>query len=188
MQDDALFLDLFSNQSSLIKRLAGAFREAAREFVEDPAGYLVNAFKDYQASNARRRDRLRLGLAIGLFVYATLFVAMLVLWTLHARHAASATAHTDLTVFHLSAIQPPEAPPAKSDKPDQGGGGGGNHEITPASQGVPPPFVAGRKRICMAARMASSLRPSGKPLMMRTCLTNPSLPISMRARTTPATL
>jgi len=142
MQDDALFLDLFSNQSSLIKRLAGAFREAAREFVEDPAGYLVNAFKDYQASNARRRDRLRLGLAIGLFVYATLFVAMLVLWTLHARDAASANPHTDLTVVHLSAIQPAEAPPAKSDKPDQGGGGGGHHEMAPASQGVPPPFAA----------------------------------------------
>ncbi|HJQ23489.1 MAG TPA: energy transducer TonB [Blastocatellia bacterium] len=140
MQDDALFIDLFSNQSSLIKRLARAFREAAREFVEDPAGYLTNAFKDYQAGNAKRRDRLRLGMAIGLFVYASLFVAMLVLWTLHARHNAAGT-QTDMTIFHLSAIQPTEPTTTKSDKPDQGGGGGGNRELTPASQGVPPPFA-----------------------------------------------
>jgi len=140
MQDDALFIDLFSNQSSLIKRLARAFREAAHEFIEDPAGYLTNAFKDYQAGNAKRRDRLRLGMAIGLFVYATLFVMMLVLWTLHARHNPAGT-QADMTIFHLSAIQPTEPSPAKSDKPDQGGGGGGHNEMTPASQGVPPPFA-----------------------------------------------
>lgn len=140
MQDDALFLGVFSNQSSLIKRLAGAFREAAREFIADPAGYLANAFKDYQAGNARRRDQLRLGLAIGLFVYAALFAAMLVLWTLHARHSAAGT-QKEMTVVHLSAIQPQEASPSKADKPDEGGGGGGDHQLTPASQGVPPPFA-----------------------------------------------
>ncbi|MEN3335283.1 MAG: hypothetical protein V7641_4648 [Blastocatellia bacterium] len=142
MQNEALFLDVFSNQSSLIKRLAGAFREAAREFADNPAAYIRSAFKNSASGNARRRDLLRFGMAISLAVYATLFVAMLVFWTLHARHNADADKNSDLTV-RLFSLQPPEVvlPKSNQDKDAHGGGGGGNHETTPASQGVPPPFA-----------------------------------------------
>lgn len=140
MQDDALFLDLFPKQSSLIQRLAGEAREAARQFMENPAGYLATAFKDHHPGNARHKDLLRFGMAIGLFVYATLFAVMLVAWTLHARHPAGADTSGGLTVYHLLSLQPQEPPPAKIDKDASGGGGGGNHETTPASQGMPPPF------------------------------------------------
>lgn len=142
MTDDALFLDVFSNQSPLIKRLAAEFRAAARDFASDPAGYIAAARKDHRAGHARRRDLLHFGMAIGLFVYATLFAAMLLVWTLHARHNAGADKNPDLTIFHLSALQPTETPLARADidKDETGGGGGGRHELTPASQGVPPPF------------------------------------------------
>jgi hypothetical protein len=133
MQDGALFLDVCSNQSSLIKRLATEFREAAREFIENPAAYIRSAFKNHASGNARRRDLLRFGMAMGLVVYATLFAAMLMVWTLHARHNAGADKNPELTVVHLSAIQPQESPLSKSDKDEQGGGG--NHQTMPASQG-----------------------------------------------------
>lgn len=142
MEDGALFLDVCSNQSSLIKRLAAEFREAAREFTENPAAYIRSAFKNHASGNARRRDLLRLGMAIGLIVYATLFAAMLMIWTLHARHNAGADKNPELTV-RLFSLQPAEVvlPKSNKDKDEHGGGGGGNHEATPASQGVAPPFA-----------------------------------------------
>ena len=142
MQDGALFLDVCSNQSSLIKRLAAEFREAAREFTENPAAYICSAFKDHASGNARRRDLLRFGMTIGLIVYATLFAAMIMVWTRHARHNAGADKNPELTIVHLSAVQPQESVLSKADKDAHGGGGGGNHEATPASQGVAPPFAS----------------------------------------------
>jgi protein TonB len=143
MPKDALFQDVFSNQSSLIKRLVAEFRAAARDFAADPAGYVATAFKDHRAGQARRKDLLRFGMAIGLFVYATLFAAMLLVWTLHARHHNDASKNADLTIFHLSSLQPHETPPVRADrdKDTSGGGGGGHHELTPPSEGVPPPFA-----------------------------------------------
>jgi TonB family protein len=166
MQDEALFLDVCSNQSSLIKRLAGEFREAAREFTENPAAYIRSAFKDHASGNARRRDLLRFGMAIGLVVYATLFAAMIVFWTLHARHNAGADKNPDLTV-HLFSLQPSEVVLSKSnkDKDEHGGGGGGNHEMTLASQGVPPPF----------APEPPLIAPTTKPT-----INTPSLPVMER--------
>ena len=142
MSDDALFLDVFANQSSLIKRLAAEFRAAARDFAADPAGYIKAVFKDQRMGHARRRDLLRFGMAIGLFVYATLFAAMLLVWTLHARRDAGADKNPDLTIVHLRSLQPAETPPTKSDrdKDETGGGGGGRRELTLASQGVVPLF------------------------------------------------
>lgn len=165
MQDDALFLDVFSNHSSLIKRLVGEFREAAREFGEDPAAYLASAFKGHPSGNGRRRDLLRFGLSIGLVVYATLFAAMLIIWTLHARHDAGADKNSGLTVVHLSALQPLESALPKSDKDAHGGGGGGNQAATPASQGVPPPF----------APEPPLIAPTTKPT-----INTPSLPVMER--------
>src|SRR5690242_4533294 len=142
MSDDALFLDVFANQSSLIKRLAAEFRAAARDFATDPAGYIKAVFKDHQTGHARRKDLLRFGMAIGLFVYATLFAAMLLVWTLHARRDAGAGKNPEMIVVPLRSLQPAEAPLAKSDrdKDESGGGGGGRHELTPASQGAVPLF------------------------------------------------
>jgi TonB family protein len=142
MPDDVLFLDVFSNQSPLIKRLAAEFRAAARDFTTDPAGYIAAVFKDHRAGQARRKDLLRFGMAIGLFVYATLFAAMLLVWALHARHNAGADKNRDLTIVHLPALPASDTPLARADrdKDETGGGGGGRHELTLASQGVPPPF------------------------------------------------
>ena len=81
MSDDALFLDLFANQSSLIKRLAAGFCAAARDFAADPAGYITSAFKDHRTGQARRRDLLRFGMA-------TIAYAVLTRAPLHRRCAA----------------------------------------------------------------------------------------------------
>lgn len=164
MQDDALFLDVFSDQSSLIKRLTAEFRAAAREFAQDPVAYVAAAFKDHAAGHARRKDLLRFGMAIGLFVYATLFAAMLLVWTLHARRDASADKSAGLLVYRIPPAQPPETALANSDKDRAatGGGGGGNHELTPASQGAPPPF----------ALETPLIAPTTKPT-----LNTPSLPV-----------
>lgn len=170
MQDEALFLDVCPNQSSLIKRLAGEFREAAREFAENPAAYLRSAFKS-PSSTARRKDLLRLGMAIGLVFYAALFVAILVVWTLNARHRAGADKDPKLTVIHFPVGQPTDPALSKSDKEvSGGGGGGGNHAETPASQGVPPPF---------------DLTPSLIAPTTRPTLNTPSLPVMETLRGDP---
>jgi TonB family protein len=139
MQDDALFIDVFSNQSPLIKRLARACGEAAREFAENPREYIATAFKDHAAGGARRKDLLRFGMALGIAFYALLFAGMLIVWTLHARHGAGADDSVTAPIYRLSSLPPPESQ-VNRDKDQHGGGGGGNHELTPATQGTPPPF------------------------------------------------
>src|SRR5690349_15644524 len=120
----SLFLDVFANQSSLLKRLAAEFRPAARDCATDPAGDTKAVFKDHQPGRARRKDLLRFGVAIGLFVYATLFATTVLVWTLHARRDAGADKNPEMIVVPLRSLQPAEAPLARSDRDKDETGGG----------------------------------------------------------------
>src|SRR5262249_35999795 len=88
----------------------------------------------------RRQALFRLGLAIGLLVYASVFLAIVILWSFGARKPAVPSAGL-VTVFLPpvggTARAPVEGP--KSDKQSAGGGGGGNRSNEQPSLGQPPP-------------------------------------------------
>ena len=78
MQEDALFCGSFSAQPPLVKRLADEFKEATREFRENPKLYITSAIRGDGVSNYRRKSLLKFGLAIAIMLYAIFFAAMLV--------------------------------------------------------------------------------------------------------------
>lgn len=139
MREAVLSLPVFSDQPSLIKRLALEFIEAWRELRANPKQYLASAIRGDAFGGYRRRALFRLGLAIGIVLYATFFGLTLVLWSINARHAADAG--KDKGLF----VGPPQLPLIswlpKSDNEAHGGGGGGHEAETPATQGAPPPFA-----------------------------------------------
>jgi TonB family protein len=164
MQDDALFADVFSNQSSLIKRLAAEFAQAADEFLENPTAYVSSAFKDPSLANPRRRNLLRLGLAIALVFYVALFSTMLLVWVLGTRHRGSSqTGFTVVPLRPLQSLSMPDPPPGKGDTDPHGGGGGGRDEDTPATVGAPPLFEPAPAIIAPTTRLP--LNPPSLPVM-----------------------
>jgi len=155
MRESVLSLPVFSDQPSLIKRLAVEFIEATRELRANPKQYLASAIRGEAFGGYRRRALFRLGLAIGLVFYAILFGVTLAVWSINARHAAAAgsdgglftpTPHPE-RIFWLP----------KSNNEAHGGGGGGHEAQYPASQGAPPPFTS------QPPIMAPTTRPSLQP-------------------------
>ncbi len=140
MQEDVLFCGSFSAQPSLVKRLADQFKEATREFRENPKDYFTSAIKGDGAGSLRRKSLFRLGLAIALVLYAICFAVMLALWAFNAKHAAVANKNREITVVNLPSYKMQDDTMSRSEKEASGGGGGGKNELTPASQGAPPPF------------------------------------------------
>jgi periplasmic protein TonB len=140
MQEKALFADAFMNQPSIISRLVNEFKEASREFREDPKAYIKSAFKGDGIGGHRRKTLLRFGLAMGIVVYAMFFGAILILWSIHAK--AKETPAEDLEVRMINPddfkMQQVEAP--KAERKAGGGGGGGRNTPTPPSKGQLPKF------------------------------------------------
>jgi len=139
MRESVLSLPVFSDQPSLLKRLALEFIEASRELRANPKQYLANAIRGDAFAGYRRRALFRLGLAIGIVVYAIFFGVTLVLWSVNARHAADAG--RDKGLIAGAPYGPLTTWLPKSDREAHGGGGGGREAQTPASQGAPPPFT-----------------------------------------------
>jgi periplasmic protein TonB len=165
MQESLLFSGPCSAQPSLFRRLVDELTEATRQFRENPKAYLASAIKNETPGAHSRKSRFRLGLAVGILLYAVSFGAILVLWEVSARRAVVTDKDQGFVVIHLPSYQPQDSLMKKSDK-DGGGGGGGGREIDlPPSIGVPPPFSP------EAPIMAPTTRPTPHP---------PSLPVIER--------
>lgn len=165
MQEDALFCGSFSARLSLVKRLAGEFQEATREFRENPKQYVTNAIIGDGAGNHRRKSLLKFGLAIAIVVYAIFFAAMLVLWAVNARHTEVAKKNNGITVLNMPYYKLQDDKLPGSDKASHGGGGGGRGEATPASQGAPSLFSLVAPIIAPTTR--ETLNPPALPVAER---------------------
>ncbi len=139
MRDAVLSLPAFSDQPSLIKRLAFEFIEASRELRANPKLYFSTAIRGDASSGYRRKALFRFGLAIGIVLYSIFFAVTLVLWSINARDSSpprdGGVSFIGNPLTTLVAILP------RSDKKAQGGGGGGREAHSPASEGAPPPFA-----------------------------------------------
>jgi len=140
MQESFLFSRPCSAHSSLFRRLVDELTEATREFRENPKEYLKSAIKSDAFGGYSRKSRFRLGLAVGIVLYAISFGAILLLWGLSARQAVVIDEGRSFVVIHLPSYQPQDLPVRKSDRDGQGGGGGGHETPLPPSNGMPPPF------------------------------------------------
>jgi Gram-negative bacterial TonB protein C-terminal len=131
-------------QRSLLLRLAEEFRSALRELASDPRRYLQNFFAD-DTRDARRRQRIYVGLAIALAAHAALLIVIAVVgWrTMFVKPAEGAP---DPKVVWLP-LGEPDKPVAESAAPrgekDQGGGGGGDRNPLPATKGPTPQMSPG---------------------------------------------
>src|SRR5262252_4652766 len=80
-----LFGGAFLVYDPLFKRLWRGLRESALEFRSDPMQFVLDSVKGTGAGGGRRQTLFRLGLAIGLLVYAAIFLTIVVLWSFGAR-------------------------------------------------------------------------------------------------------
>src|SRR5260370_33909121 len=69
MREKDVFSNAFLSQPTLVSRLIESFREARREFSENPGQYLVAAIRGEGIGGHLRIDRLRFGMALALAVY-----------------------------------------------------------------------------------------------------------------------
>jgi len=163
MRESVLSLPVFSDQPSLIKRLALEFIEATRELRANPKQYLASALRGDIAGGSRRKALFRFGLAVGIVLYAIFFGVTLVLWSVNARHAAVAGSDYRrlIPTEHLPAIY--WLPPSNNEA--HGGGGGGREAQTPASNGAPPPFAL--ENPIMAPTTRPTVHPPTLPVIER---------------------
>ncbi|HEX5736126.1 MAG TPA: energy transducer TonB [Blastocatellia bacterium] len=139
MQQHTLFVGALSARPSLISRLINEFREASRDFRQDPKCYITSALRGDPIGGHRRKLLLKLGLTIAIAFYLAVFGILLILSLINPRQAeysANKTRHT-ITLFNY---MPQDAVLPDSDEQARGGGGGGREMAAPASQGTPPPF------------------------------------------------
>jgi protein TonB len=134
MTNNASFLAMLEHPC-MITRLRNEIREAVREFREGPTTFITNAVKRERGSG-RRTSLLRLGLAVGLLVYAIAFSVMLALWY-SAHRQQSENREISINVDH-DHLYTPYINLASDDQQSSGGGGGGRESNTPASAGELP--------------------------------------------------
>ena len=152
-------------QQSLLSRLIQALEAAVRELIVDPRGF-IRELLSADTKDAKRRQRIYLGLACALVVHVALIVFIAVLgWrTMFVKLAAEQPPGYTVTFPEF----PPSIEKIESTKPETpkgdagGGGGGGQHTLLPASKGELPQMVP-RPQIV-------NMNPSNIP--------EPSLPVS----------
>jgi TonB family protein len=163
MQQKALFTDAFLYSPSIFTRLLSGFSEATREFRKDPSGFVESAIKGDGVGGRARQDRLMLGFAVSIFLFAMIMGAMLVAFWI--KHRGDGAAQDELAVvnYKLSDIAPQEIDMPKSTKKAGGGGGGGRNAPTPPSKGQLPKFDLTPPII--APRPEPQLKPPSLPVM-----------------------
>ena len=144
MQQRALFADTFLHQPSILSRLFGILRDAARDFAKDPAKFTASLFKGDGFGGRTRKDRLMLGMAIGIFTFSTLFIGFVLgpqIWRmLFGGPVVQAQAEFEVHMVNPDDFKPQDIEMPKADKKAGGGGGGGRNTPTPASKGQLPKF------------------------------------------------
>lgn len=144
MAEKVLFEDSFLNEPSIFARLFRILREAARDFATDPVRFTLSLFKGDGLGGRTRKDRMMLGMAVGILTFCTLFITFVLgpqIWRL-LFGGPSVQAQTELEVHMINPddfkAQQIEMP--KAEKKAGGGGGGGRNTPTPASKGQLPKF------------------------------------------------
>lgn len=144
MQERALFAETFLHQPSIFSRLIGILRDAARDFASDPAKFTASLFKGDGLGGRTRKDRLMLGMAVGIFTFCTLFIGFVLgpqIWQmLFGGHGVQAQTEYEVHMVNPDDFKPQEIEMPKADKKAGGGGGGGRNTPTPASKGQLPKF------------------------------------------------
>src|SRR5215469_18974723 len=88
MQERPLFGEAFLVHDPLFKRLWRGLHESAREFKHDPVSFTLDSIKGAGVGGRRRQALFRLGLGMGLLVYASVFLIIVVVWSFGARDPA----------------------------------------------------------------------------------------------------
>ena len=160
MQNNASFLSMLE-QRCVITRLMDEMREALREFRDDPRAYVTGALRR-DIGGSRRKSLLRLGLAIGISVYAIAILSMIVLW-LHAQSGArSVSAPLPLVMLKFQPYEPKVEMPKGNDDPGGGGGGGRGTPTLPSIGAFPIPSPADQ---IIAPRPEPQLTPPVLPVI-----------------------
>lgn len=144
MQEKALFADTFLPQPSILGRLFGILRDAARDFASDPAKFMISLFTGDGFGGRSRKDRLMLGMAVGIFTFCTLFIVFVLgpqIWKMFFG-GTTVQAQGELAIHW---VNPEDFKQVEIEKPKAkekagGGGGGGRNTPTPASKGQLPKF------------------------------------------------
>jgi TonB family protein len=164
MQDKALFSQAFMVQPSLVSRLITEIGEASRQIRQDPAAFFQTALKGDNLGGRRRKMLFRLGLALGIMVYALFLTGMVVVWMV--QHAKAKTNDgDDSNIIHV--INPDDYKAQNIDQPKAakkagGGGGGGRNTPTPPSKGQLP--MASLQPPIIAPRPEPQLKPPSLPM------------------------
>jgi periplasmic protein TonB len=158
-----LFEGAFVDPPSILRRLIDGFKEAVREFRENPKAYVSSAFKGDGLGGHRRQILLRFGLAMGISVYALFFGGILILWSIQAKATGDSNKEIEVTMLNPGDLEPQEIDMPKAEKKAGGGGGGGRKTITPASKGQAPKFDLTPPII--APRPEPQLKPPTLPVM-----------------------
>jgi len=144
MEEKVLFESSFLNEPSIFARLFRILRDAGRDFAADPVRFMISLFKGDGLGGRTRKDRMMLGMAVGIVTFCTLFIVFVLgpqIWRL-LFGGQSVQAQTQLEVHMINPddfkTQQIEMP--KADKKAGGGGGGGRNTPTPASKGQLPKF------------------------------------------------
>ena len=158
MQNKALFVPML-DQRCVITRLMDEVREALREFLDDPRGYLAATMKR-DVGGSRRKTLLRFGLAISISFYAISLLTMSIFW-LRAHSGRMANSEPPIVILRLPSIPNVEMPRG-NDEPG-GGGGGGRETLAPPSIGAfPIPSLADQ---IIAPRPEPQLTPPALPII-----------------------
>jgi protein TonB len=163
MQDKALFSEAFLVQPPLVSRLFGELTEASREVRQDPRNYIKAALKGDNLGGRRRKMLFRLGLALGVMIYAFFMLGIFVMWLI--THAKAKTVDDDLVAIHMvnpDDFKAQQIDIPKADKKAGGGGGGGRNTPTPPSRGELPKFSL--QPPIIAPRPEPMLRPPAIPV------------------------
>jgi TonB family protein len=152
-------------QQGLLSRLIQALEGAVGEMIGDPRGFIRDLLSA-DTKDAKRRQRIYLGLACALVVHVALIALIAVLgWrTMFVKLVAEQTPPYTVTFLE----SPPSIEKTELAKPEMpkgeghGGGGGGQLAALPPSNGEPPPMLPQPQVV--------NMNPSNIP--------EPSLPVS----------
>src|SRR5262249_38711233 len=149
----------FLVQPSLVSRLFRELGEAGSQIRQDPGNFFRTALKGDNLGGRRRKMLFRLGLALGIMVYALFLTGMVVIWMVHDAKAKT-TEGDEGIVIHV--VNPDDYKQQNIDQPKAakkagGGGGGGRNTPTPPSKGALP--MASLNPPIIAPRPEPQLRP-----------------------------
>ena len=126
-------------QQSLLSRLIVALKAAVSELIDDPRGF-IRELLSADTKDAKRRQRIYLGLACAIVVHVALIVLIALLgWrTMFVKPAAEESPDYRVIFPGPSPLIEPAAKPETPKGEGHGGGGGGQLAALPPSKGQPP--------------------------------------------------